>query len=126
MPFQIIRNDITKVKADAIVNTANPMPVIGSGTDSAIYRAAGEYLLLKERKKIGEIEPGLAVSTSAFNLPAKYVIHTVGPAWVDGNHGEREILRSCYSKPLSLAADFFLREYSLSVDRHGRVRLPQG
>lgn len=58
MPFQIIRNDITKVKADAIVNTANPRPVIGSGTDSAIYKAAGEKQLLKERQKIGEIAPG--------------------------------------------------------------------
>ena len=80
MPFQIIRNDITKVRADAIVNTANPHPVIGSGTDSAIYAAAGEELLLAERKKIGDIEPGCAVSTPAFNLRAKHIIHTVGPA----------------------------------------------
>lgn len=90
MPFQIIRNDITKVKADAIVNTANPRPVIGSGTDSAIYKAAGEKQLLKERQKIGEIAPGQASHTDAFNLNAMYVIHTVGPAWVDGEHGERE------------------------------------
>ena len=76
MPFQIIRNDITKVKADAIVNTANPRPVIGSGTDSAIYAAAGEDQLLAERKKIGEIAPGCAASTPAFKLDAKYIIHT--------------------------------------------------
>lgn len=105
MPFQIIRNDITKVKADAIVNTANPRPVIGRGTDSAIYAAAGEDQLLSERKKIGDIEPGCAVSTPAFNLAAKYIIHTVGPAWIDGSHGERDTLRSCYAKSLELAAE---------------------
>ncbi|MBQ3867057.1 MAG: hypothetical protein II789_00780, partial [Clostridia bacterium] len=66
MPFQIIRNDITKVKADAIVNTANPEPVIGSGTDSAIYKAAGARKLLAERKKLGSIAPGAAAYTRAF------------------------------------------------------------
>ena len=85
MPFKIIRNDITKVRADAIVNTANPEPVIGRGTDSAIYMAAGEEQLLTERKMIGPIRPGCAVSTPAFNLDAKYVIHTVGPVWIDGS-----------------------------------------
>ena len=93
MPLQIIRNDITKVRADAIVNTANPKPRIGSGTDSAIYAAAGEAQLLAERKKIGPIAPGQAVSTGAYALKAKYIIHTVGPAWVDGSCGERDILR---------------------------------
>ena len=105
MPFQIIRNDITKVKADVIVNTANPHPIIGSGTDSAIYRAAGEDKLLAERRKIGDMAPGQAVATPAFNLSAKHIIHTVGPAWVDGHHGERDTLRSCYDHSLSLAAD---------------------
>ena len=105
MPFKIIRNDITKVRADAIVNTANPEPVIGRGTDSAIYMAAGEEQLLTERKKIGPIRPGCAVSTPAFNLDAKYVIHTVGPVWIDGSHGERETLHSCYQNSLSLAAE---------------------
>ena len=105
MPFSIIRNDITKVRADAIVNTANPEPIVGSGTDSAIYAAAGKERLLAERRKIGPIEPGCAVSTPAFNLGAKYIIHTVGPAWVDGNHGERDTLRSCYQKSLALAAE---------------------
>ncbi len=84
----------TKVKADAIVNTANPKPCIGRGTDSAIYAAAGEEQLLTERRKISDFAPGQAVSTDAFHLDAKYIIHTVGSAWVDGNHGERDILHS--------------------------------
>ncbi len=105
MPFQIIRNDITKVKADVIVNTANPYPVIGSGTDSAVYPVAGEQELLTERKKIGNIAPGQVAVTPAFELPAKYIIHTVGPVWKDGNHGERDILRSCYEKSLNKATE---------------------
>ena len=87
MPFTIIRNDITKVAADAIVNTANPRPVIGGGTDSAIYQAAGKDPLLEERRKIGEIARGDAACTPAFGLNAKYIIHTVGPVWIDGKHG---------------------------------------
>ena len=105
MSFKIIRNDITKVKADVIVNTANPKPVIGSGTDNAIYTAAGEKELLTERQKIGDIAPGRTAVTPAFGLSAKYIIHTVGPAWVDGNHGERDTLRSCYANSLDLAAE---------------------
>ena len=105
MSFQIVRNDITKVKADVIVNTANPFPVIGSGTDSAVYQAAGELNLLAERKKIGNIAPGQVAVTPAFDLPAKFIIHTVGPAWEDGNHSERDILHSCYEKSLAKAAE---------------------
>ena len=104
MPFQIIRNDITKVHADIIVNTANPKPVIGGGTDRAIYQAAGEAALLAERKRIGDIAPGQAAVTAAFRLSAKYIIHTVGPSWMDGRHGEKDILHSCYAKSLELAA----------------------
>ena len=103
MPFQIIRNDITKVKADAIVNTANPKPRIGRGTDSAIYAAAGEEQLIAAREKIGDIAPGQAVHTAAFALDAKYIIHTVGPVWVDDTHGERDTLRFCYENSLALA-----------------------
>ena len=103
MPFQIIRNDITNVRADAIVNTANPEPIFASGTDGAIYHAAGADALLAERKKIGYIEPGEAAVTAAFALPARFIIHTVGPAWVDGKHGEYELLSSCYRKSLLLA-----------------------
>lgn len=105
MPFQIIRNDITKVKTDAIVNTANPKPIIGGGTDSAIYAAAGEKKLLAERKKIGDIHRGDAKITPAFNLSAQYVIHTVGPAWQGGDQGEFDVLASCYKRSLELAEE---------------------
>lgn len=103
MPFEIIRNDITKVKADAIVNTANPDPVIGYGTDGAIYEAAGRDLLLAEREKIGYISPGETAVTPAFHLKAKYIIHTVGPIWEGGNSFELETLASCYRKSLLIA-----------------------
>ncbi|MCF0127793.1 MAG: macro domain-containing protein [Pseudobutyrivibrio sp.] len=103
MPFQIIRNDITKVKADAIVNTANPKPCYSGGTDSAIYLAAGEDEMLAARQKIGAIPRGQAVETPAFKLNAKYVIHTVGPIWEGGDRGEFEILKSCYENSLNLA-----------------------
>ena len=105
MPFTIIRNDITKVKADAIVNTANPLPQFAGGTDSAIYKAAGAEELLAERKKAGRINPGEAAATPAFRLPAKYIIHTVGPEWIDGRHGEPDILRSCYRHSMILAEE---------------------
>ncbi len=103
MPFKIVRNDITRVAADAIVNTANPEPRCGSGTDAAVYQAAGAEKMLTARKKIGRIAPGECAVTPAFKLPAKYVIHTVGPAWNGGTHGEFETLRSCYRKSLLLA-----------------------
>lgn len=105
MPFQIVRNDITKVEADAIVNTANPMPIVGGGTDSAIYKAAGEAKLLAERQKIGTIARGEVAVTPAFDLNAKYIIHTVGPVWEDGSKGEFDILKSCYCKSLDKAAE---------------------
>ena len=103
MPFQIIRNDITKVKADIIVNSANPKPVYASGTDGAIYKAAGADQLLAERRKIGAIKCGDAAVTPAFNLKAKYIIHTVAPAWHGGDKGEFEALKSCYKRSLEKA-----------------------
>lgn len=75
MAFRIIRNDITKIKADAIVNTANPKPVYMAGTDAAIYKAAGAERLLEERKKIGPIEVGCVAVTPAFDLDARYIFH---------------------------------------------------
>ena len=103
MPFSIIRNDITRVRADAIVNTANPHAVIGAGTDAAIYQAAGEKRLLAARQKIGHIPAGSAAVTPAFKLRAKYIIHTVGPAWQGGGYGESAVLASCYKESLTLA-----------------------
>ena len=103
MAFHIIRDDITLVSADAIVNTANPEPVYAGGTDSAIYEAAGAEELLAERIKIGRIAQGQAIETPAFSLDAKYIIHTVGPSWQGGDHQERETVRSCYENSLRLA-----------------------
>ncbi len=125
MPFQIIRNDIAKVRADVIVNTANPKPQIGSGTDSAIYAAAGSDALLAERRKIGEIEPGHAAVTPAFALSAKYIIHTVGPAWLDGQHGEKDILRACYENSLALAAELKAESIAFPLIASGVYGFPK-
>lgn len=103
MPFKIVRNDITRVKADVIVNTANPNPICASGTDLAIYEAAGKEQLLAERAGIGKIARGDIAVTHAYNLNAKYIIHTVGPVWTDGLHHEFEILEDCYRKSLQKA-----------------------
>jgi O-acetyl-ADP-ribose deacetylase (regulator of RNase III) len=103
MPFTIIRDDITRVKADAIVNTANPLPIYASGTDQKIYEAAGAERLLAERQKIGVIAPGQAAYTAGFDLPVRYIIHTVGPLWIDGSHQEEETLASCLRESLKLA-----------------------
>ena len=105
MPFKIERNDITHVKADVIVNTANPKPIYASGTDLVIYQAAGADELLAERKKVGCIERGDIAVTGAYALNAKYIIHTVGPVWVDGMHKEFETLESCYEKSLQKALE---------------------
>ena len=105
MPFKIVRNDITKVKADVIVNTANPNPICASGTDLAIYEAAGKEKLLAERANIGKIARGDIAVTGAYNLKAKYIIHTVGPVWTDGLHHEFEILEDCYRKSLQKALE---------------------
>ena len=125
MPFQIIRNDITKVKADAIVNTANPEPVIGSGTDSAIYKAAGEKELLAERKKIGRIARGDIAVTPAFGLKAKYIIHTVGPAWHGGDKGEFDILKNCYRKSLDKAAELGCKSIAFPLIATGVYHFPK-
>lgn len=102
MPFEIIRNDITNMRVDAIVNTANPRPVIGSGVDAAVHAKAGP-MLLAARKLIGVMNTGEARVTPGFKLPCKHVIHTVGPVWEDGGHGEAWLLRQCYDNSLKLA-----------------------
>lgn len=102
MPFEIVRNDIVNMKVDAIVNTANPRPIIGAGTDKAVHDKAGARLLLA-RKEIGNIAVGEAAITPAFDLDANYVIHTAGPIWKDGRSGEEELLASCFRNSLGIA-----------------------
>lgn len=124
MPFEIVRNDITKMAADAIVNTANPRPVIGLGTDSMIHEAAGPGLL-QARQKIGHIDMGQAAITPAFDLHAKYVIHTVGPVWDGGSYGEDEYLRSCYENSLRLALENKCRSIAFPLISTGNYGFPK-
>ncbi len=110
MPFKIVRNDITRMRCDAIVNTAGRFPVdtfeeVGAGCDRAIHKAAGADKLIEARKKIGEMAYGEAAITPGFDLPAKYVIHAVSPAFVDGSIGEEEDLRNCYRNSLRIAGE---------------------
>lgn len=102
MPFYIVRNDITKMNCDAIVNATNSNLYAGGGVDAAIHSAAGPEIEA-ECKKIGSCKPGAVVVTSGYNLPSKYVIHTVGPKWKNGFSGEEAILSSCYKQSLKEA-----------------------
>lgn len=105
MPLHIVRNDISQMKADAIVNSANPYPVIGGGAEYSIYETAGKEKLLKARESIGELQEGEAAFTPAYGLNAKVVIHTVAPVWKDGKSGEKERLAACYENALAIAED---------------------
>ena len=124
MPFEIVRNDITKMQVDAIVNSANPMPVVGLGTDSAIHDAAGPELLAA-RQKIGRLAPGQAAVTPAFHLNAKYVIHTVGPVWDGGNYGEALQLRLCYDHALHLALEHGCESIAFPLISTGNYGFPR-
>ena len=103
MPFKIVRNDITKMEVDAVVNAANPQLKMGGGVCGAIFMAAGPEELQRECDRIGGCEVGQAVITGAGRLPAKHIIHTVGPIWRGGGHGEAKLLRDSYINSLELA-----------------------
>lgn len=106
--IELIKGDITKVKADAIVNAANSSLLGGGGVDGAIHRAGGPAILedcRKLRARQGGCKTGEAVITTAGNLPAQYVIHTVGPVWQNGRQGEQELLRASYYNSLKLAVE---------------------
>ena len=126
MPFKIVRNDITKMNTEAIVNTANPMPEVGAGCDTAVYNAAGYDELLAYRKEnIGPVPEGEVFITPGFALVAKYIIHAVSPYFSGGTEGEEEKLRSCYRKSLQLAKENGVRSIAFPLIATGSFGYPK-
>lgn len=125
MPFLMIRNDITKVAADAIVNPANRNLLQGSGTSRAIYQAAGEQELTAACEAIGRCDLGRAVCTPAFGLPATYIFHAVCPAWHGGGFGEAEQLAGAYHSALELAAEYHCESVAFPLLSSGNYGYPK-
>lgn len=126
MPLKIIRNDITKMETEAIVNTANQYVAVGHGCDIAIYEAAGYSQLFNYREKyIGEVPEGEVFITPGFNLPAKYIIHAVSPLYSGGSNEEEKKLRSCYRKSLELAEQHGIKSIAFPLIATGTFRYPK-
>lgn len=125
MPLEIIRNDITKMKVDAIVNASNIKLKKGGGVSGAIFAAASENELQQECDKIGGCDVGQAVITSGYKLPAKHIIHTPGPIWQSGNHNEEQLLRNCYTNSLYLALQNKCKSIAFPVISSGIYGYPK-
>ncbi len=126
MPFKIVRNDITKMNTEAVVNTANERAVVDTGCDSAIYAAAGyDELLAYRREHIGDVPEGEVFITPGFNLKAEFIIHAVSPLYIDGESGEEDRLRSCYRKALSLADEKGIRSIAFPLISTGGFGYPK-
>ena len=130
MPFKIVRNDITKMECDAIVNTASRYAVstfeeVGTGCDKAIYKAAGADKLIAARKEIGDMAVGKAAITPGFDLPAKYIIHAVSPVFINGRFGEERKLRDCYRNSLRIAKENGIKSIAFPLISTGSFGYPQ-
>lgn len=124
MPLQIIRNDLTRMACDAVVNPTDEQLSGSGGLDAQLHRAAGPALD-RACAALGRCEPGEAVLTEGFDLPSRSIIHTVGPRWVDGDHGERETLASCYRAALALALEQNLSSIAFPIIAAGTFGFPK-